>query len=161
MSFNLERARTLANVLNEKLKPIADQPVDVNEPSWAETMRQSEPLDDLGIRAEAESLLVSLLDAYAAGPGTQRAAIRNLLAKNPAFMWATGLPVKPDTAGGFRLHLLSVSARWGSEDPRDLMLALKDIHETAHAAGVNTQPILSEIAALSDDSLADMLRRMR
>lgn len=161
MSFNLARAIALAHTLNEKLEPIAETPVDVNDPNWAEQMRRSKPLDELGIRAEAEALLVSLLDAYASGTDTQRAAIRNLLRENSAFAWATPVPHSASTPDGFRMQLLGLSARWGGEDPRDLLLSLKDVYETARTAGVSTQPIVSEIAALSEDSLADMLRRMR
>ncbi|MFC4307625.1 hypothetical protein ACFPN2_00890 [Steroidobacter flavus] len=134
---------SLARQLNEKLKPVGESTIDA------------------GIRAEAETLLMSLLDAYASGTDAQRAAIRNLLRENSAFAWATHVPHSASTAEGFRMHLLEVSARWGIEDPRDLMLGLKESYEAARAAGVNTQPILSEIASLSEDSLADMLRRMR
>lgn len=52
MTFDLERARTLVNLLNEKLRPMAEAPVDVNDPSWAEQLRQSKPLDELGIVSE-------------------------------------------------------------------------------------------------------------
>jgi len=157
MSFDLERARSAIAALNEKLKPIANTPVDLNDPQWAERLQQSQPLDELGIRAEAEALLMSLLDSYASGTLGERATLRALLRQNSAFAWAAQVPYRSDTAEGFRLQLLSLSARWGNEDPRDLMLTLKNSHETARAAGVNTQPVLSEIAALSEPPLADML----
>lgn len=161
MSFDFDRARISASALNEQLSPIAAAKVDVNDPQWAERMRQSKPLDELGIRAEAEALLAALLSAYAAGTDTQRAAIRDLFRTNSAFAWATHVPHSANTAAGFRMHLLSLSVRWGSEDPRDLMLGLKDIYETARCAGVNTQPTVSEIAALSENNLADLLRKLR
>lgn len=160
MPFDLERVHSAVTALNEKLKPIATTPVDLNDPDWAGRLSQSKPLDELGIRAEAEALLTSLLDAYAAGTNNERAVIRDLLSNNSAFAWATNVPRPAITAEGFRLQLLNLSARWGNEDTRDLMLSLKDIHETARAAGVNTQPIVSEIAALSENPLADMLRSM-
>lgn len=78
MPFDLERARISASALNEKLSPIAAAKVDMNDPQWVEKMRQSEPLDESEIRAEAEALLASLLDAYEAGTVTQRIAIRQL-----------------------------------------------------------------------------------
>jgi hypothetical protein len=160
MPFDLDRARISVRALNEKLRPIADTKVDVNDPHWAERMRQSEPLDELGIRAEAEALLTSLLDAYASGTDAQRAAVRDLFRTNSAFTWATNVTHSANTAEGFRMQLLSASARWGSEDPRDLMLGLRDIHATARAAGVNIQPIVLEIAAMSEDRLAELLRRL-
>lgn len=157
MSFDLERARSAIAALNEKLKPIATATVDLNDPEWPEKLRQSKPLDELGIRAEAETLLLSLLDTYASGTVGERATIRELLRTNAAFAWATHVPWRSDTAEGFRLQLLSLSARWGNEDPRDLMLSLRDIYEAARAAGVSTRPIVSEVAALSEHRLADML----
>ncbi|HEY5758656.1 MAG TPA: hypothetical protein VIU34_22675 [Steroidobacter sp.] len=160
MPFDLERARISARALSEKLRPIAETKVDVNDPHWAERMRQSTPLDELGIRAEAEALLATLLDAYASGTDTQRATVRDLFRTNSAFTWATHVIHPANTAEGFRMHLLSVSVHWGSEDPRDLMLGLKDIYETARGAGVNTQPIVSEIVALSENGLAELLLRL-
>jgi hypothetical protein len=151
----------MAASLNEKLKPIAEAPVDTTDPNWMERMRRFSPLDEAGVRPEAESLLMSLLDAYASGTTEQRDAIRELFRKNSAFRWATTVRQSAATAEGFRLRLLRLSVLAGIEDPRDLSLNLKDIMETAEAAGVAMKPILAEVAALSESPLREVLSGKR
>ena len=155
--FNLAKAHEIAKAINEKLRPIAEASVDLNDPTWMDRMRQSEPLDEAGVRPEAESLLRSLIDAYASGSSKQRAEIRELFRKNSSFRWAATIPQSAETAEGFRWRLIRLSILTGVEDPRDLILSLKSILETAEAAGVAIKPILAEVAALSESPLREVL----
>lgn len=159
--FNLAKAHEIAAVLNEKLRPIAEAPVDLNDPTWMDRMRLSEPLDEAGVRAEVESLLMSLLDAYASGSSQQRADIRELFRKNSAFSWAATVPQSAATAEGFRLRLLQLSILTGIEDPRDLSVSFTLIMRAAEAAGVAIEPILAEVAVLSESPLREVLSGRR
>jgi hypothetical protein len=158
--FNLTEARSIAATLNEKLRPIAETPVDPNDSTWMDRMRQSSPLDEAGVRREAESLLMALLHAYASGAPKLRADIRELFRRNSAFRWAATIRQSAATAEGFRLRLLQLSILTGIEDPRDLSLAFTSIMQTAEAAGVAIKPSLVEVAALSESPLREVLSRM-
>jgi hypothetical protein len=159
--FNLTEAHATAVALNEKLRPIAETPVDPNDAAWEDRMRQSSPLDEAGVRPEADSLLMALLHAYASGTPKLRADIRELFRKNSAFRWAATVRESAATADGFRLRLLQLSILTGIDDPRDLSLSLTSIMQTAEAAGVAVKPILAEVAALSESPLREVLSRNR
>ena len=158
--FDLAAAESIAAALNKKLKPIAETPVDINDPNWMDKMRQFSPLDEAGVRQEAESLLMSLLNAYASEAAEQRSAIRELFRKYSAFSWATTVKQSAATAEGCRLRLLQLSVLTGVEDPRDLSLNLQEILDTAKKAGVAMKPILAEVAALSESPLREVLAKM-
>lgn len=155
--FNLAEAHALAAALNEKLRPIAETPVDLSDPTWMDRMRQSSPLDQAGVRPEAEALLLSLLNAYASGTSERRADIRDVFRKNSAFRWAATVQQSATTAEGIRLRLLRLSALNGIEDPRDLLLNLRSIMETAQSAGIAIEPMLAEVALLSESPLREAL----
>lgn len=161
MTFDLDAAAATASALNEKLRPFTGRPVDINDPNWMEKLRQSHPLDEAGVRQEAESLLLSLLAAYAAGTAAQRDDIRKLFRNNRAFGLTTGVRQSADTAQGFRQHVLHASVLAEIEDPRDIMVTLHDLCATATAAGVAIEPILAEVAALSEPGLRKILSRTR
>lgn len=159
--FNLAEAESIAEALNKKLKPVAESPVDTSDPNWMEKMRRFTPLDEAGVRPEAESLLMSLLDAYANGAAEQRAAIRDLFRKYSAFSWAATVRQSAATAEGFRLRLLQLSIMANLEDPRDLSLNLTAIMDAAETAGGAMEPILAEVAAISESPLREVLSRQR
>jgi hypothetical protein len=138
--------------LNEKLRPIAERPVDTSDPNWSRALQNApDPLDEAGVRTDAEAVLESLLRAYAMASASARASIREIVAENRAFAWATGVPEPPTTAQAFRQHLLWLSAIDQSQDFRDSLLGLKDLCDQARAAGVSIAPVLKEVAALSSD----------
>lgn len=161
MSSNLDHAKAIAAALNEKLRPFAERPVDINDPKWMEKLGQSSPLDEAGVRHHAEALLRSLLALYALGSADERATIREIFRNNRAFAWATGLRRPPDTADGFRQHLLHLSVLAHVEDPRDLMVSVHELCATATAAGVAIEPILAEVAALSEPVVRKILSNTR
>ncbi len=152
MSFDLNAIKQGLAGLEERLRPIATRVVDINDRDWVDKLRQApSPPDQAGVRLEAEAILGSLLQAYRTEGPFVRASIRRLLALNPSFTWATGVQQTPTTEEGFRLHLLHISAVDHARDLRDTILTLNDICAAAKVAGVNTRPILDEVAALSSD----------
>ena len=92
-----------------------------------------------------------LVAFYSQGDERQRAAVRTLLRTYTAFRWAATLPCRPDTAEGFRLHLLHLSACDQGSDARDEVLKLRHVCKVARENGVDIVPIVEEVAALSSD----------
>ncbi|SEB31931.1 hypothetical protein SAMN04489727_0358 [Amycolatopsis tolypomycina] len=153
-------AETVA-VLDLYLKPIAERPVDLSDPGWQDKMRAAEPLDEAGIRAEAEEALRALLGHYEHGDTGTRAAVRAVFDRCPSFSWAAHL-----RGASFRTRLLHLSARDHGRDTRDEIMALGDIRAEATAAGVDIRPLLREVAELSSTvnkygmgSMRDLLLR--
>jgi hypothetical protein len=139
-------------LLDERLLPIADRPIDITKPEWDLLLKQSpHPLDEAGVRAEAEHLLEELITSYQSAVEEHRQALRKLFAKYRAFAWASSLPVSPTIAEGFRQQLLLFSLKDQGRDSRDALLLLQDLCRQARTAGINTAPILNEVAELSSD----------
>lgn len=143
-SFENELAK-----LERVLRPIADRSVDITRPGWVERLMTTRPLDEAGIRTEAQSLLENLVVFYSQGGERQRADVRALLETYKAFRWAATLSRSPETAEGFRMHLLHLSACDQGSDPRDEILRLRYLCDVARNSGVDAAPILREVAALS------------
>ena len=136
-------------LVNAALRPIAEAPVDVGDPDWEEKARQGpDPLDEAGVRAEAEAVLRAVLTAYADGDEELRTFLRGLFEHYTAFRWGVRLPFEP-TPEGFRLRLLHMSAVDQGSDTRDALLALRDLCEDARQAGIDIGPCLREAAELS------------
>jgi hypothetical protein len=131
------------------VRPIARRPVDLDDPDREERMRQGPaPLDEAGVRAEAESVLRDVIAVYEDGDETVRASVRALFSRHTSFRWAAHLPLRR-TAEGFRWQLLHMSAVDQGSDTRDELLALRDTCQEARDAGVDLRPILREVAELS------------
>ncbi|MFC6018904.1 hypothetical protein ACFP2T_22190 [Plantactinospora solaniradicis] len=138
--------------LNQALAPIAETPVDIDDPNWVEKMRQApSALVRAGVADEAETALGTLLSRYGEGDESTRTAIRELFARYRSFRWAVGPSYPADTPDRFRGWLLLLSARDQGADTRDELLTLSDVCREATAAGVEIGPILHEVAALSSD----------
>lgn len=148
-TFKTARAKLAS--LNKKLEPFANQRIDMDDPNALEALRNSSPLDETGIRAEAEAVLSIILETYATSDAKARDSIRKLVARNRAFVWATGVPMPPTTDQGFRQHLLWISVIDHAQDPRDTALTMKDLLERAEAARVDIKKVLLEVADLSSD----------
>jgi hypothetical protein len=136
--------------LDELLRPIAERPIDINDPNWASRMAASDPLAEAGIKTEAHAALRDLLGHYAEGDDETRQAVRAAFARYRAFRWAVHIPQDP-TPAGFRFGLLHFSASDQEADPRDALLTLWDLVARARAGGVDVEPALIEIAELSSD----------
>jgi hypothetical protein len=140
------------SILDACLRPIAQRPVDISDPEWFTKLSGGpHPLDEAGVRPEAESLLMEVIESYLNRDDATRQAIRELFAKNRSFSWAANLPFPPTTAEDFRSHLILLSIKDQGIDTRDTILWLQDLCKRASSAGVDTEPVLREIALLSSN----------
>jgi hypothetical protein len=162
MSFSIQSITISISRLDQKLKPFANRPIDINDPSWAQKVASAPyPLEQTGIRAEAQSVLAEILDAYAVGPEELRNSIRALLAKYSSFAWAAQVEAPMTTPDGFRKHLLRLSAVDQAVDFRDTILLIQDLCERADSAGVDVSPALTEVASISSDVSTGNMGSMR
>lgn len=130
-------------LMDAALRPIAEQPVDFDDPDWTSKLGQ-----DLGPWDDADAVLVEVLDRYDTGDAGTRAALRALLDRHRAFRWATTLP-RDRTPEGFRRRLLHLSLVDHGEDTRDELLTLWALCREAREAGVAMEPMLREVAEMS------------
>jgi hypothetical protein len=132
------------------LRPIATRRVDTSDPDYETKLRQSRPLEEAGVRAEAEAALRAVIALYAEGDDTVRAAVRALFNRYTSFRWAVHVPHEP-TPESFRFALLHFSALDQGPDARDELLGLRDLCAEAEEAGIDIAPMLAQIALLSSD----------
>jgi hypothetical protein len=139
--------------LDAVYRPVAKAPVDIMDPDAFENMgtRIQAELARLGVDDQAKAVLRAVIELYAAGDETVRVAVRQLFDRYTSFRWAAHLPREWDTAEEFRAHLVHLSARDQGADTRDEILGLQDLCERAHRAGIDVDPILDEVAAMSSD----------
>ncbi|MFD4600298.1 hypothetical protein ACFWPQ_19995 [Streptomyces sp. NPDC058464] len=139
-------------VIDAYIEPIATRPVDLTDPDWTRRMQEGpRPLDEAGIRPEAETALRDVLSLYQEGDEGDRVALRALLQRYHSFTWATTLPFEP-TPRGFRQRLLEISVEDQGRDTRDMMVDLHGLCGDAHDAGVDIRPLLLEVAELSSEA---------
>ncbi|MFJ9560782.1 hypothetical protein ACIRQQ_12160 [Streptomyces fuscichromogenes] len=133
------------------VEPLANPLVDLTDPDWIRKMRERpSPLDEAGIRAEAEAALRDVLSRYEDGDEGVRVSLRALLERCHRFGRETTLPFEPTTQG-FRQRLLLISVDDQGFDTRDMMVDLNDLCGRARTAGVDIRPLLLEVAGLSSD----------
>ena len=138
--------------LEERLRPIADRPVDMTSPGWASRLKHRiHPLKEAGVRSRVEALLEELISAYEAADQAARQAMRKLFVEYRAFAWAASLSTQPTTVADFHQHLLLFSLKDQERDSRDALLWLLDICKQARDAEVNTRPVLEQVAQLSSE----------
>lgn len=151
--------------LDAVLKPIATEPVDLDDPEWMTKLRdEPHAVDRAGVREEAEAVVVELLTRYAEDAAA-RPAIRALFERYSSFRWAAHPPLSI-TPEGVRFALLVVSAHDQASDLRDDILTVQRLCADARAAGVDVDPLLREVGAMSSDvdrygmgSVRDLLLR--
>jgi hypothetical protein len=138
--------------IDERLRPIANRPVDITDPNWPALARQRPPaLDEAGVRPATMAVLKMLIEEYQkCGPGEHK-AIRELYGRYRSFAWAASLQGELTTDADFRRHLVLFSIKDQGSDSRDAILELQDLCGRASAAGVKTGPILRQVAGLSSD----------
>lgn len=136
--------------LDERLRAIARRPVDITSPNWVADLRQRpHPLDEAGVRGEAETLLADLVQVYEQSEEGVRGMIRKWFADYGAFAWAAAIPGAPTTEANFRRHLILFSMNNLGADTRDAILVLQDLCRQARAAGVDVVPVLRAVAEMS------------
>lgn len=139
--------------LDAVYRTVATKPVDVTDPNAFMNMGAAIQADlaRLAVDDQAEAVLRAVIDLYAAGDETVRAAVRQRFDRYTSFRWAAHLPRDWDTAEEFRARLIHLSARDQGADMRDEILALQDVCNRARQAGIDVDPILDEVAAMSSD----------
>ena len=136
--------------LEQRLRPIADRPVDITKPGWGAQLAHSpHPFDETGTRPEAEGLLRELIGFYRASGDDERGAIRALFVEYKAFAWAANLPFGATDEEKLRQHLVLFSLKDQGRDCRDALLWLQDLCREAKRAGIDPGPVLREVATLS------------
>ena len=135
---------------DERLRPIAQRPVDITRPGWFERLQAGvPPLEEAGIRKEVEKLLADLIEIYAQGPEEIRITIRRFFSEYRSFAWAAGLSESKTSATGLRPHLILFSMKDQGRDSRDALLALQHLYSEAAGAGIDPALLLREVAGLS------------
>jgi hypothetical protein len=138
--------------LEEKLRPIADKPVAFG-PDLIERLKAlPKPLDEAGVRTEAEQALNDAVDSYLRATAGERETIRELFRKNRAFAWATRLPFPPDSADRFRRHLAHFSILDQHPDYRDALLWFWDLRKSPYFESAR-----DEIAGLSSEKTKKLI----
>ena len=137
------------SALDKRLEPIGNEPGYVSTVDMIAKFKAEGPLDQAGVRPQAEAILMELIDAYAVGDEETREQIRGLFRRFESFAWAAALPHSRSTADGFRAHLLHFSILDQERDPRDARVSLDGLLRDAHQAGLKVKPILREVAELS------------
>jgi len=139
--------------LDAVYRPVVNSPVDVglrDDPeSWGAEVTAE--LGRLGVGDRAEAAVRAAVEVYAGGDEAVRAVVRRLFDRYTSFRWAAHLPWEWDTAEEFRARLIHLSARDQGADTRDEILGLGDLCERALGLGIDTGPILDEVAAMSSD----------
>jgi hypothetical protein len=153
--------------VEERLRPIAQRPVDVTRPGWLQRLQSgSPPLDEARVREAAERLLADLIDVYEQGGEDTREAVRQLFDRCRSFAWAAVLPDSPTSEVALRRCLIVFSMKDLGRDSRDALVMLQEICRASTAAGVPLEATLRTVAAMSSHvdkhgmgSASDMLLR--
>jgi hypothetical protein len=134
-------------------RPVATRPVDVTDRDAMLNLGATIQADlaSLSVDDQAEAVLRAVIEVYAAGDETVRAGVRTLFDRYPSFRWAANLRQGGDTVAEFRAQLIWLSARDQGADTRDEILALQDLCDRARRAGIDVDPVLDEVAAMSSD----------
>jgi hypothetical protein len=132
-----------------KLKPRGTRLI-LTPKDMEEEMKRPHPLDEAGIRPEAENLLAAVIELYASTPEA-REPIREMFRRYTSVARALWPSQRPTSEDGFRIQLLRISMMDYRRDPRDIPLVVGPICCEAENAGVKIQPILESVAAISSD----------
>ena len=144
--------RRRIEILNEKLRPIADRPIAFGPDLRRRLAALPNPLDEAGVRDEAQSALLAAVELYARVSPEERQEIRELFRNNRAFAWAATLPFPPDNAARFRQHLIRFSILDGFPDVRDAILWLRDLRRSTFY-----DEVCDEIAEQSSEATRKLL----
>jgi hypothetical protein len=135
--------------LDSLLKPIADQPVDFNDPNWVAKLEGLDPLAQAGVKAQAQDLISEVLGRYVDGTESEREQLRKMFQEFGSFAWAA-TPREPTTSqAGLRAHLVLLSIQDQGKDPRDVIMAIDRLKSTATQHGLDIQTLLAEVAEIS------------
>ncbi len=147
----LAEFRQLFATLDAALRSIATRPVDINRANWqTEPADRPHPLDEAGVRNQAEDLVRHVIDAYAVGDERTRRAVRELFLAHPSFAWAASLPLQPGDAASVRRQFIHFSILDQGRDPRDAVLWLEDLCVRSKLPVHELAQIRRDVAAMSN-----------
>src|SRR5262245_12814430 len=135
--------------LDEAIRPIAKGPVPLADLSDISELPQ--PMDQAGVRTEAQAFLLVILGALESGTEEDRRALRGLVTEYSNFFWATYPPEAATAVETLRLQLIHFALIDQYPDPRDAVLWLQRLCETQ---GVSLRMLASlrrEVAPLASD----------
>jgi hypothetical protein len=135
--------------LDGLLKPLAHRPIDINDLDWLAKMEGWDPLDQAGIKTQAQDLLSEILARYVEGPESDREELRLMFQEFGSFAWAATPREAPTSPSGLRAHLVLLSLQDQGTDPRDVLVAIDCLISAATKCGVDIQPLLAEVAEIS------------
>jgi hypothetical protein len=139
--------------LDALYEPVAKRPVDASDREAMANLGATiaADIERLGVDDRAQAVLRAIVETYADGDESVREAIRRMFDRYTSFRWAAHLPREWDTAEEFRAHLILMSAHDQGADTRDEILRLGDLMDRASRAGIDVDPIMNEVAAMSSD----------
>jgi hypothetical protein len=142
--------------LDTVYRPVATKPVDIGALFGATGLNNlgasiEADMAQLGVGDQAEMLLRELVELYAAVDDKVRLRIRGLFDRYSSFRWAAHLPREWNRAEEFRARLIHLSMRDQASDARDEIVTLQSLCSRARQAGIDVDPILDEVAAMSSD----------
>ena len=143
--MELAALREHIEALDEKLKPIADTPVAIEDIG-----KYRMPSD-----RDANDTLVEAVELYSRSDAAQREKIREIFRNNYAFAWAATPPFPADSEERFRQHLIHFSIIDQGRDWRDQILWMRDLLRSPFA----TRDVVEEVASMSDDWARDQMLR--
>jgi hypothetical protein len=149
----MDRSSWLAALarIDSALRPIAKAPVDLSDPNWRNKLKSKHPLDAVGVRDEAELLLLDILRGYAVASIAERAGIRALADEFTSFFWAAQVPGGESPATDFRLRLLHFALLDQGRDPRDAVLQLDRLCRETSLPPEEAAALRREVAQTASD----------
>src|SRR5262245_53413071 len=135
--------------LDKAIRPIANGPVDLDD--LDNLSAQPLPMDQAGVRAEAQALMLVILRALEDGTEKERLALRGLVDEYWSFFWATFPPEAETAAETLRLRLMHFALIDQYPDPRDAVLWLQDLCETPGVSLRKLASLRREVAPIASD----------
>jgi hypothetical protein len=130
--------------------------LDSHDPDARARAQSRHPLSgDKALRTRFDTTCRRLADAYMSGSLDQRTQIRDCVRGIPGVRDSMRIPfteirMKMDAAR-FRLALIYESIRDLGDDTRDTVMTLDNLTRAARIAGIDSDPFLKEVAAVSSD----------
>jgi hypothetical protein len=147
--------------LDAKLGSLGDHIPDTSQPDWREKLANlATPLDELGVRAEADRIMTTVTELYAGTPES-RDRIREIFRRYRHVRGALWPHEAPTSKELLRPWLLGISMRDMGDDPHEMPQLLAHVCDVAVAAGVNPGSMLASIGAISSGSMRDLIVEVR
>lgn len=139
-----------ATLIDEKLAPIVNVGIDINDPDWeAQILNRPHPADVAGLRRPIGVLFHEIIEQFEFFSTDQRYQIIDLMYQHEALMYSAIIDSDRDTPEGFRKHMIFFVIQDQGKDTRDAILALGAYHADASAQGIDVASIFQDMAAIA------------